>query len=62
MIEDILREQCDELNRGFFKRMTTGMPWVTVKLGMTLDAKIATKTGESQWITGEQMTQALMFA
>ncbi len=51
--ENILREQCDELNCGFFKRMTTGMPWVTVKLGMTLDAKIATKMGESQWITNQ---------
>lgn len=52
--EDILRRQCDELNGDFFKRMTTGLPWVTVKLGMTLDAKIATATGESQWITGEK--------
>lgn len=52
--ENILRKQCDELNRGFFKRMTTGLPWVTVKLGMSLDAKIATATGESQWITGQQ--------
>ncbi len=52
--EGVLRQQCDELNRGFFKRMTTGIPWVTVKLGMTLDAKIATAAGESQWITGEK--------
>ncbi|PIE46289.1 MAG: riboflavin biosynthesis protein RibD [Gammaproteobacteria bacterium] len=52
--EGVLRGQCDELNLGFFKRMTTGMPWVTVKLGMTLDAKIATAGGESQWITGEK--------
>ncbi|PIE42338.1 MAG: riboflavin biosynthesis protein RibD [Gammaproteobacteria bacterium] len=51
--EGVLREQCDALNRGFFKRMTKGLPWVTVKLGMTLDAKIATASGESQWITGE---------
>ncbi len=29
--EGVLRRQCDELNRGFFKRMTTGIPWVTVK-------------------------------
>lgn len=53
VIEDVLRQQCDELNLGFFKRMTTGLPRVTLKLGMTLDAKIATATGESQWITGE---------
>lgn len=53
VVEDILRAACDELNLGFFKRMTQGLPWVTVKLGMTLDAKIATAAGESQWITGE---------
>ncbi|MBS9777153.1 MAG: bifunctional diaminohydroxyphosphoribosylaminopyrimidine deaminase/5-amino-6-(5-phosphoribosylamino)uracil reductase RibD [Gammaproteobacteria bacterium] len=52
--EDILRNECDELNLGFFKRMTTGMPWVSAKLGMSLDAKIATASGESKWITGEQ--------
>lgn len=51
--EDVLREQCDELNLGFFKRMTMGLPRVTVKLGMSLDAKVATASGESQWITGE---------
>lgn len=53
VIEDLLRKQCDELYTGFFKRITTGMPWVTVKLGMTLDAKVATASGESQWITSE---------
>ena len=50
--EGLLREQCDALNLGFFKCMITGMPWVTIKMGMTLDAKIATASGESQWITG----------
>lgn len=50
---DFLREDCDSLNRGFLKRMTTGLPYVRVKMGMTLDAKIATASGESQWITGE---------
>lgn len=59
--EDSLREQCDELNLGFFKRMTTGMPWVTVKLGMSLDAKIATASGQSQWITGEASREDVQY-
>jgi len=34
--------------------MTTGMPWVTVKLGVSLDGKIALANGVSRWITGEE--------
>ncbi|WP_206459963.1 bifunctional diaminohydroxyphosphoribosylaminopyrimidine deaminase/5-amino-6-(5-phosphoribosylamino)uracil reductase RibD [Anaerovorax sp. IOR16] len=51
--EDFLREECDTLNFIFFRYITTGLPYVSIKYAMTLDGKIATKTGESKWITGE---------
>lgn len=44
-------------NRVFFKFITTNMPWVTSKWAMTLDGKIASATGDSKWITGEEARQ-----
>lgn len=52
--EDFLREECDKLNPIFFHYITTRTPFVALKYAMTLDGKIATKTGESKWITNEK--------
>lgn len=52
--EDFLREECDELNPEFFHYITTGLPYVIIKYAMTLDGKIASRTGASRWITGEE--------
>ena len=41
------------LNAPYLKRLRTGRPWVVAKWAMTLDGKIATRTGASKWITGE---------
>lgn len=52
--EDFLREECDALNKVFFHYITTKLPYVVMKYAMTADGKIATKTGASKWITGEE--------
>jgi diaminohydroxyphosphoribosylaminopyrimidine deaminase/5-amino-6-(5-phosphoribosylamino)uracil reductase len=41
------------MNEPFNKWITTGMPLVIAKAGMSLDGKIATRTGDAKWITGE---------
>ena len=54
VIEDFLREECDSLNEIFFHYINTKTPFVALKYAMTMDGKIATKTGESKWISGEK--------
>jgi len=49
----LLEAEALTLNRGFIKRMQTGLPFVTCKIAMSLDGKTAMASGESQWITGE---------
>jgi diaminohydroxyphosphoribosylaminopyrimidine deaminase/5-amino-6-(5-phosphoribosylamino)uracil reductase len=45
--------EAKRLNEAYLHWIRTGRPWVILKAGMTLDGKIATAGGESQWITGE---------
>jgi diaminohydroxyphosphoribosylaminopyrimidine deaminase/5-amino-6-(5-phosphoribosylamino)uracil reductase len=49
----VLREESRKLNPGFIKRMESGLPFVRVKMAMSLDGRTAMRSGESQWITGE---------
>jgi diaminohydroxyphosphoribosylaminopyrimidine deaminase/5-amino-6-(5-phosphoribosylamino)uracil reductase len=49
-----LENECRSLNEAYFKHVVTGLPLTTLKIAQTLDGKIATKTGSSQWITSEQ--------
>lgn len=51
--EDFLREECDALNPVFFHYIQNKTPYVALKYAMTADGKIATRSGASQWITGE---------
>ena len=54
VIVGVLEEQARTLNRGFFKRMEKGLPFVRIKMAMSLDGKTAMASGESQWITGSE--------
>lgn len=52
--EHVMEEECRKLNDVFFHFIQTKRPYVVMKYAMTLDGKIATYTGASQWITGEE--------
>ena len=53
VIEDFCREECDAINPVFFHYITKKTPFVALKYAMTMDGKLATYTGASQWITNE---------
>ena len=53
----VLQAECDALNDVFFHYIRTKRPYVVMKYAMTLDGKIATRTGASRWITGEEARQ-----
>lgn len=53
VVSGVLDEDCRKLNRPFIKHVTTGLPWVIMKAGISLDGRIATGSGHSSWITCE---------
>jgi diaminohydroxyphosphoribosylaminopyrimidine deaminase/5-amino-6-(5-phosphoribosylamino)uracil reductase len=54
----VLGDAAEDMGAGFFSRVRAGRPLVTLKLATTLDGRIATAAGESQWITGEPARRA----
>jgi diaminohydroxyphosphoribosylaminopyrimidine deaminase/5-amino-6-(5-phosphoribosylamino)uracil reductase len=50
----ICQQEAFEINEAYIKHITTGLPFVVAKFAMSLDGKIATKTGDSKWITKEE--------
>lgn len=54
VVEGVELSSCLELLRPFSKRSRTGLPFVTLKLAATLDGRIATRSGDSRWVSGEQ--------
>ncbi len=50
----VLADEADRLNIPFFHYVRTGRPYVVAKAAVSLDGRLATATGESQWITGPE--------
>jgi diaminohydroxyphosphoribosylaminopyrimidine deaminase/5-amino-6-(5-phosphoribosylamino)uracil reductase len=50
----VLENECRALNEAYFKHVVRGLPLTTLKIAQTLDGKIATNNGDSQWITSER--------
>lgn len=54
VIENVLHNECIKLNEVFIKNVTQKKAFIAIKTATTLDGKIATKTGDSKWITSEK--------
>jgi diaminohydroxyphosphoribosylaminopyrimidine deaminase/5-amino-6-(5-phosphoribosylamino)uracil reductase len=55
------QQEAHEINEAYIKYITTGLPFVVAKFAMSLDGKIATKTGDSKWITKEEARKYVHF-
>ncbi|HBV64871.1 MAG TPA: bifunctional diaminohydroxyphosphoribosylaminopyrimidine deaminase/5-amino-6-(5-phosphoribosylamino)uracil reductase RibD [Rhodopirellula sp.] len=53
----VMQEEAEMLNAPYLKLVRDGRPWVIAKWAMTMDGRIATASGQSQWITGDQARQ-----
>ncbi len=53
VVTDVLQEEARQINEVYIKYIQTQLPFVVLKTAMSLDGKIATSSGDSQWITGK---------
>jgi diaminohydroxyphosphoribosylaminopyrimidine deaminase/5-amino-6-(5-phosphoribosylamino)uracil reductase len=54
VVEDVRLEEARRLNRRWLRWATENRPWITLKAAVSMDGRIATRTGESQWITSDE--------
>ena len=54
VVTSVLEEEAEFLNRVFIKNMKEKLPYIVLKAATTMDGKIASKTGDSKWITSEE--------
>ncbi|MBN2578415.1 MAG: bifunctional diaminohydroxyphosphoribosylaminopyrimidine deaminase/5-amino-6-(5-phosphoribosylamino)uracil reductase RibD [Pirellulales bacterium] len=55
----VLEEEARDLNAPYFKLVETGRPWVIAKWAMSLDGKIAARSGDSKWISNERSREVV---
>lgn len=54
VVTGILQRECERINMAYNKYIITGLPLVTVKFAQSLDGRIATRSGSSQWVSSQQ--------
>ncbi|MEM8698283.1 MAG: bifunctional diaminohydroxyphosphoribosylaminopyrimidine deaminase/5-amino-6-(5-phosphoribosylamino)uracil reductase RibD, partial [Pseudomonadota bacterium] len=54
VVTGVMETEAAAINAGFLARFRTGRPWMQLKMAATLDGRIATRAGESRWITGPE--------
>ncbi len=54
IVQAVLEQECRRLNEFFIKWIITGLPFVIIKAAVSLDGRIATRTGDSKWISNER--------
>ena len=59
VVTNVLKKECEHLNRAFFKVQQTGMPWVLIKSAMSLDGRITRPPGEGQWLTSPESREVV---
>jgi len=53
VVSGVLRHEAESMNKPYIKFVTKSLPYITVKVAQSLDGKIATKTGDSRWISSK---------
>lgn len=54
VVSAVLEDECREVNHFFIKHIRTGLPWVILKAGVSLDGRLNYQRGQSGWITGPE--------